>query len=75
MTAALGVTRCNVLGCRRERHVSPSGITYGRCLAHTLTVLSGAFGPQQNSEAGGVPPRAFGFGVLPRVVPAPRPAA
>lgn len=72
MAAALGTTRCNRLGCRRDRHVSPSGITYGMCLAHTLTVLSGTFSQQgAEHEVSPVPP----FGSLPRVVPAPRPAA
>ena len=72
MAAALGTTTCSTLGCRRERHVSPTGITYGKCLAHTLTVLTGAFGPQQGAEQAVSPVAPFGS--LPRVV-SPRPAA
>lgn len=74
MAAALGTTNCSTLGCSRKRHVTPTGITYGKCLAHTLHVLSGAFGSGQGAEPAGVPPVPVAFGSLPGVVNA-RPAA
>jgi hypothetical protein len=43
MGAPLGVRICGELGCSRRTHVTPSGIHYSRCIAHTLMLLSGAF--------------------------------
>ena len=44
MTAPLGTNACTFLGCRRQRHVSPTCILYGACLRHTDRLVTGAFG-------------------------------
>lgn len=74
MTAPLGVRVCPVVGCSRRIHVTDTGTVYARCLAHSLRLLSGAFGSGQGGEPSGAP-RPAAFAPLPRVVPAPRPAA
>lgn len=50
MTAPLGSNLCPVLGCKRDRHTSPTGIRYSRCLAHALDLLSRALAPDPSVE-------------------------
>jgi len=56
MTVTLGTRTCAVLGCHRERHVSPAGIHYGRCLAHALAALHESFTAPASGPDRGVPP-------------------
>lgn len=58
MTAPLGSTTCPFLGCGRKRHVSPSGIRYGACLAHAMALLGRAFSPRQDDAQQGAGPVA-----------------
>lgn len=51
MTAPLGVRICPELGCGRRIHVTVSGIVYARCVAHTLSRLSGLFDAQVGASA------------------------
>lgn len=78
MTAVLGFRRCPVIGCRRMRHVSPSGIRYGTCISHATDLLGRAFRADRDAQqraGAGVYPRAHGSDSLPVAVPAHRPAA
>jgi hypothetical protein len=78
VTAPLGSRYCirTDLGCRRERHVSPSGIRYSTCLAHADELLARAFGtPRHDFPSRAADASPFGSGprqdaLAPSVVPA-----
>jgi len=75
MTVTLGTRTCGVLGCHRERHISPAGIHYGRCLAHALAALHESFAAPATGPDRGVPPVLRSGPVAVSVPAARRPAA
>lgn len=60
MTVALGSQLCGVTGCRRERHVSPTGIHYGHCIAHSEELLARAFAPDRSASSSASPLNPLG---------------